>query len=447
MALVLKDRVREQSTTTGSSTLTLTGAVVGYQAFSAAIGNGNTTYYAISNPGTTEWEVGIGTVGAGTLARTTILASSNGGAAVNFTAGSKDVFCTYPAEKSVNEDAAGVVTLASSVLTTTDINGGTIDDTVIGGASPAAGTFTTATATTGNITTVNATTVNTTNLDLTNLEVTNIKAKDGTASATIADSTGVMTVASSVLTTTDINGGTIDGTAVGASSASTGAFTTISATGAITSTVTTGTAPLVIASTTKVSNLNVDLLDGADWAAPGAIGTGTPNTGAFTTISASNVITSTVSTGTAPLVIASTTKVNNLNVDLLDGGDWTAPGTIGSGTPNTGAFTTLAASGNVTFSGTGATKLQASTTANRPGTPAQGMLRYNTTLAQFEGYNGTDWGGIGGAQAGGAIQVNNTTASVSYTIATGTNGFSVGPITTASGVTITVSAGQRWVVI
>jgi trimeric autotransporter adhesin len=109
-------------------------------------------------------------------------------------------------------DATGVVTLASSVLTTTDINGGTIDGTTIGGASAAAGTFTTATATTGNITTVNATTV-----DSTNVEVTNIKAKDGTASATIADSTGVMTVASSVLTTTDINGGTIDGTVIGGS--------------------------------------------------------------------------------------------------------------------------------------------------------------------------------------------------------------------------------------
>jgi hypothetical protein len=109
-------------------------------------------------------------------------------------------------------DSTGVVTIASSVLTTTDINGGTIDGTTIGGASAAAGTFTTATATTGNITTVNATTV-----DSTNVEVTNIKAKDGTASATIADSTGVMTIASSVLTTADINGGTIDGTVIGGS--------------------------------------------------------------------------------------------------------------------------------------------------------------------------------------------------------------------------------------
>ena len=78
---------------------------------------------------------------------------------------------------------------------------------------------------------------------------------------TFNSATGIVTLASSVLTTTDINGGTIDGTAIGGSSASTGAFTTVSASGQITSTVTTGTAPLVIASTTKVSNLNADLLD------------------------------------------------------------------------------------------------------------------------------------------------------------------------------------------
>ena len=92
-------------------------------------------------------------------------------------------------------------------VTTVDLNGGTIDGTIIGGAVPAAGTFTTAAATTGNITTVNATTV-----DATNIEVTNLKAKDGTAAGSIADATGVVTLASSVLTTTDINAGTIDGT-------------------------------------------------------------------------------------------------------------------------------------------------------------------------------------------------------------------------------------------
>jgi len=120
MALVVKDRVQETTTTTGTGTLTLDGAVTGFQTFSSAIGNTNTTYYAISSNGS-EFEVGIGTVGAGTLARTTILASSNGGNAVSLSAGSKNVFCTYPAGKSLYTDASGnaiaLGTVASATLT------------------------------------------------------------------------------------------------------------------------------------------------------------------------------------------------------------------------------------------------------------------------------------------------------------------------------------------
>ena len=74
MALVLKDRVREQSTTTGTGSFTLTGAVTGFQSFSSAIGNTNTTYYTISD--NTNWESGIGTVSAGALSRDTVLSSS-----------------------------------------------------------------------------------------------------------------------------------------------------------------------------------------------------------------------------------------------------------------------------------------------------------------------------------------------------------------------------------
>lgn len=107
----------------------------------------------------------------------------------------------------------------------------------------------------------------------------------------------------------------------------------------------------------------------------------------------------------------------------------------------------LTSTGDGTFSGTGQVKLPAGTTAQRSGSPATGMIRYNTSLSQFEGYNGTIWGGIGGAQAGGAIVTNQDEATVSYTIATGENGFSVGPVTVASGVSITVSAGQRWLVL
>ena len=128
----------------------------------------------------------------------------------------------------------GTANIDSLVADTADINSGTIDNTVIGGTTAVAGTFTTATATTGDITTVNSTTVNATTVDSTNVEVTNIKAKDGTASASIADSTGVMTVASAVLTTADINGGSIDNVTIGDTTASTGAFTTLTASGATT---------------------------------------------------------------------------------------------------------------------------------------------------------------------------------------------------------------------
>lgn len=102
MALVLKDRVKETSTTTGTGTFTLLGASTGFQSFSS-IGDGNTTYYTISLQGGSEWEVGIGTytLSGTTLARTTVLASSNSGSAVNFSAGTKDVFVTYPAGRSV----------------------------------------------------------------------------------------------------------------------------------------------------------------------------------------------------------------------------------------------------------------------------------------------------------------------------------------------------------
>ena len=120
MALIVKDRVQETTTTEGTGTLTLDGAVTGFQTFSSAIGNTNTTYYAISSQGS-EFEVGIGTVGAGTLARTTILASSNGGSVVTLSAGTKNVFCTQPAGKSLFTDASGnaiaLGTPASATLT------------------------------------------------------------------------------------------------------------------------------------------------------------------------------------------------------------------------------------------------------------------------------------------------------------------------------------------
>jgi len=103
MALIVKDRIKETTTTTGTGTVTLAGASDKFQAFSV-IGDGNTTYYAITSGN--DWEVGLGTYTASgtTLSRDTILESSNGGSAITL-AGTSDVFCTYPAEKAVIQDS------------------------------------------------------------------------------------------------------------------------------------------------------------------------------------------------------------------------------------------------------------------------------------------------------------------------------------------------------
>lgn len=124
MAFVLADRVRETTTTTGTGTVTLAGAVTGFQTF-AAIGNGNTTYYTIAGVGTSEWEVGIGTYTSSgtTLSRTTILASSNAGSAVNFSAGTKDVFCDYPAGRAV-VGGEGYTENASTISVSSTVNTG-----------------------------------------------------------------------------------------------------------------------------------------------------------------------------------------------------------------------------------------------------------------------------------------------------------------------------------
>ena len=119
MALVLADRVQETTTTTGTGTVTLAGAVSGFQSF-ATVGNANTTYYTIAGQTTSEFEVGIGTYTASgtTLSRDTILTSSNSNLAVNFSAGTKNVFVTYPASRSVYVNGTTITPTNSGILPT-----------------------------------------------------------------------------------------------------------------------------------------------------------------------------------------------------------------------------------------------------------------------------------------------------------------------------------------
>jgi hypothetical protein len=117
MALVLNDRVKQTSTTTGTGVMTFASAVTGFETFAQGIGNSNTTYYGIFNGGTAEFEVGLGTLNGDstTLTRTTVISSSNSDSAVNFTSGTKDVFCTLPASKAVFEDASNNVGLQADL--------------------------------------------------------------------------------------------------------------------------------------------------------------------------------------------------------------------------------------------------------------------------------------------------------------------------------------------
>ena len=386
MALVVKDRVRETTSTAGTGTVTLAGAVLGFQAFSV-IGDGNVTYYAIVDPTAGDWEVGIGTYTSSgtTLSRDTVLESSNGGALVSFTGNIKDVFVTYPAEKAVYFDTADAVNIDNLKL-----DGNTISSTNTNG------NIVLAPNGSGDV----------------QLDADTVRVGDSNAAATVTtNGTGNLTIST--------NGGTNSGTIV--------------------------------------INQGVD----------GNIAI-SPN-------------------GTGTVIINTDLDVDNVNIN----------GNTISTTDTNGNLTfTPNGTGYGIFSGTQAILLpKGNNTTERPGTPVSGMLRYNTTINEFEGYNGTAWASVGGSAisndtstasdlyptfvdatsgtaldiytsnakllykpstgelkvsapvASNGILVNNTTVAASYTIASGSNGMSVGPMTVNSGVTVTVSSGQRWLVL
>ena len=143
MALIVNDRVKETSTTTGTGTLNLAGAETGYESFVSGIGTGNTTYYAIELNSAGEFEVGIGTVtdaSPDTLSRTTVISSSNSDNKVDFSAGTKNVFCTLPAKRAMSPSmrATGYVVTHASTLDEDQ----TVDSGVLAGPVTVTGTQT-----------------------------------------------------------------------------------------------------------------------------------------------------------------------------------------------------------------------------------------------------------------------------------------------------------------
>jgi hypothetical protein len=136
---------------------------------------------------------------------------------------------------------------------------------------------------------------------------------------------------------------------------------------------------------------------------------------------------------------------------------WVTIGTLGTAnwglaTAASPTFTgTVTFVGSADFTGTGYIDIPAGTTAQRPGSPSSGMIRFNTTLGQYEGYNGTTWSSIGGgATGGGADQVfleNGNTVTTNYTLSSGKNAVSAGPVTIQSGIVVTIPSGASWVVV
>lgn len=162
-----------------------------------------------------------------------------------------------------------------------------------------------------------------------------------------------------------------------------------------------------------------------------------------------------VASDTVALLAATQTLTNKtltsptINTPNIDGG--TIDSTpIGGTTRAAGAFTTLAANGQVTFSSTGAAIMNVGTTAQRP-TGTTGMFRFNSTLGKFEGYTGSAWGSVGGgATGGGSDEVfveNGQTVTANYTLSTGKNAISAGPVSINSGIAVTVPSGARWVIV
>ena len=143
MAFVLNDRVKETSTSTGTGTINLAGAETGFETFVSGVGTTNNTFYCIAHDGTSEFEVGIGTVTDATpdtLSRATIISSSNTDNLVDFTAGTKTVFCTYPAKRAPSASMTATTYVTTHSSTISDVQ--TMDSGVLAGPVTVSGTVT-----------------------------------------------------------------------------------------------------------------------------------------------------------------------------------------------------------------------------------------------------------------------------------------------------------------
>ena len=358
MALVLADRVKETTTSTGTGNITLDGASTGYQSF-AVVGNGNTTYYTIAAQAGTEWEVGIGTytLSGTVLTRTTVLSNSSGTqpSALNFSAGTKDVFVTYPSGKSVNLDASGNVsalgTIASGAwqATTIGINYGGTGQTTQQAAltalsgTQASGQYLRSNGTNTLLSAIQVADVPTLNQNTTGSAATLTTGRtiaitgdlaytspsfDGSANVTAAGTLATVNanVGSFTNATLTVNGKGL----ITAASSGTAPVTSVTATSPVASTG--GTTPVISmpAATTTVSGY----LTSTDWNTFNGKGSGTVTSVSALTLGTTGTdLSSTVANSTTtPVITLNVPTASATNRGALSSADWTTFNNKGSGT-------------------------------------------------------------------------------------------------------------------
>jgi hypothetical protein len=468
MALVVYDRVQETTTTSGTGSVTLLGAVSGFQSF-AVVGNTNTTYYTITDGAA--WEVGIGTYSTSgpTLARTTVLSNSNGNTTpITLSGGLAQVFVTYTAEKSVNLDASDNVTPLGTIAS------GTWQGTTVGVSYGGTGV----TASSGANSVVLRDANQNTSLNNIFRNITSTVSAAGTTVLTAASSftqvlTGTTTQTYQLPDATTLTNGAsfqFNNNSTGALSIvnnGSGAVATVAAGGAtqlfLTSTSTAngtwdthGFLPENILWGTNSLYLATDVITGGTWNG-GTIGTAYGGTG-LTSFTSGGALyatsTSSLTSGTLPVASGGTGNSSYTDGQLLIGNSTgntltKASLTAGTGisiTPGSGSITIAAtdpAGITVTNDTSTATALYPTFTSATSGSITG--VSVTSTKLNFTPSTGLLSSPVVNASNG--IVTNSLTVATSYSIPSGSSGMSAGPITISSGVVVTVPSGSRWVVL
>jgi hypothetical protein len=468
MALVVYDRVQETTTTSGTGSVTLLGAVSGFQSF-AVVGNTNTTYYTITDGA--QWEVGIGTYSTSgpTLARTTVLSNSNGNTTpITLSGGLSQVFVTYTAEKSVNLDASDNVTPLGTIAS------GTWQGTTVGVSYGGTGV----TASSGANSVVLRDANENTSLNNIFRNITSTVSAAGTTVLTAASSFTQVLTGSTTQTyqlpdaTTLINGASFQ-----FNNNSTGALSIVNNGSGPVATVPAGGATQLFLTSISTANgtwdthgflpenilwgtnslyLNTDVITGGTWNG-GTIGTAYGGTG-LTTFTSGGALyatsTSSLTSGVLPVASGGTGNSSYTDGQLL----------IGNSTGNTLTKSSLTA-------GTGISITPGSGSITIASTVTSGLTITNdtsTATALYPTFTSATSGSISGANvsstkltfvpltgsltapqtvASNGLVVNSNTVSTSYSIPSGSSALSAGPITVSGGATVTIPSGSRWVVL